>query len=299
MIPDEYKNLKGYLTTYSQSELQLAIAIIELMKRENIGGGGGGGGGAGNASAANQLLEIAALGNIADLSASSDIGSFSLISLLKRINVYLSKYLIDTDTNRLLTETTVSNFPATQPVSGSVSVSNFPTVQQIVGTVGVGNFPASQTVSGSVSVSNFPATQAVSGSVNIGNSPTATCQKISAFQTVQNLNFKAGLVPIGGTVILRTTSYGITRVYFENLTASVRYAQIFNQITAPTAGQSTNLIDSLKLKENDVTIYGDNYFNIGGFTYNTGQVLAISTARDTFVPSGVANEIYYNIAGNN
>ena len=41
----------------------------------------------------------------------------------------------------------ISNFPATQAVSGSVSV---------------GNFPATQAVSGSVSVGNFPATQAVS-----------------------------------------------------------------------------------------------------------------------------------------
>jgi len=41
----------------------------------------------------------------------------------------------------------VLNFPATQPISGSVSVSNF---------------PASQPISGSVTISNFPATQAIS-----------------------------------------------------------------------------------------------------------------------------------------
>ena len=47
----------------------------------------------------------------------------------------------------------VSNFPATQPVSGSVSVSS--------GSVAVTNLPATQTVSGTVAVSNFPATQPV------------------------------------------------------------------------------------------------------------------------------------------
>jgi len=86
----------------------------------------------------------------------------------------------------------ISNFPATQAVSGSVSVANFPATQavsvaalplpagaaseakleairlavgsplQAGGTVAVGNFPATQVVSGSVAVSNFPATQAIS-----------------------------------------------------------------------------------------------------------------------------------------
>lgn len=69
----------------------------------------------------------------------------------------------------------VSNFPATQPVSGTVTANVNGTVpvsgtfwqatQPISGTVSVGNFPATQAVSGSVSVTNFPATQAVSGTV--------------------------------------------------------------------------------------------------------------------------------------
>ena len=78
----------------------------------------------------------------------------------------------------------VSNFPATQPVSGAVTVSgtvdvgNFPATQTVDGTVDVGNFPATQTVNGSVTVSgtvdvgNFPATQTVDGTVDVGNFPT-------------------------------------------------------------------------------------------------------------------------------
>lgn len=62
----------------------------------------------------------------------------------------------------------ISNFPATQPVSGAVSVSNFPATQPVSGTVAVSNFPATQPVSGAVSVSNFPATQPVSGTVALG-----------------------------------------------------------------------------------------------------------------------------------
>jgi hypothetical protein len=40
----------------------------------------------------------------------------------------------------------VNNFPATQPISGTVGVSNFPATQPISGTVGVNNFPAIQPV---------------------------------------------------------------------------------------------------------------------------------------------------------
>jgi hypothetical protein len=40
----------------------------------------------------------------------------------------------------------VGNFPATQPISGSISVSNFPATQPISGSVSVSNFPASQNV---------------------------------------------------------------------------------------------------------------------------------------------------------
>jgi hypothetical protein len=52
----------------------------------------------------------------------------------------------------------VTNLPATQPVSGTF----WPTTQPVSGTVSVSNLPATQPISGSISVSNFPATQPVS-----------------------------------------------------------------------------------------------------------------------------------------
>ncbi len=61
----------------------------------------------------------------------------------------------------------VSNFPATQPVSGTVTVAN------PVSTVAVSNLPATQPVSGTVAVSNLPTTQAVSGTVTVGNASLA------------------------------------------------------------------------------------------------------------------------------
>jgi hypothetical protein len=47
----------------------------------------------------------------------------------------------------------------TQPISGAVSVSNFPATQAVSGTF----WQATQPISGSVSVSNFPSSQAVTG----------------------------------------------------------------------------------------------------------------------------------------
>lgn len=45
---------------------------------------------------------------------------------------------------------TVSNFPATQSISGSIEVSNLPATQPVSGAVTVSNFPATQPVSGTV-----------------------------------------------------------------------------------------------------------------------------------------------------
>lgn len=87
----------------------------------------------------------------------------------------------------------VSNFPATQPVSGSVSVTNFPTTQpvSIAGTVGVSvdNFPATQPVT----VGNFPATQPVSIAGTIG----VSVDNFPATQPVTVGNFPA-TQPVSG-----------------------------------------------------------------------------------------------------
>ena len=75
---------------------------------------------------------------------------------------------------------TVENFPAMQPVSGTVTAnqggapwSMSLAAGSIVGiagtpTVTVGNFPVTQVVSGTVTVGNLPTTQAVSGTVVLG-----------------------------------------------------------------------------------------------------------------------------------
>lgn len=104
----------------------------------------------------------------------------------------------------------VSNFPDTQAVSGTVAVSNFPAfpaTQAVSGTVAVNNFPATQpvsgtfwqatqpisgsvtllgtsVVSGTVAVSNFPGTQVVSGTVSVSDFPAI--QPVSGTVAVSN-----------------------------------------------------------------------------------------------------------------
>jgi hypothetical protein len=60
----------------------------------------------------------------------------------------------------------VSNFPATQVVTGSVAVSTMPAIS--ISSVTISNFPATQVVS----VSNLPANQTIAGTVTVGNSVT-------------------------------------------------------------------------------------------------------------------------------
>ena len=80
---------------------------------------------------------VLSLGNTTDSSATTDTGTFSLISLFKRL---LSKLPSLTAGNRI----PVDGSGVTQPVSGTF-------------------WQTTQPVSGSISVSNFPATQPVSG----------------------------------------------------------------------------------------------------------------------------------------
>jgi hypothetical protein len=89
------------------------------------------------------------------------------------------------------------------PVAGTVSVSNFPATQAVTGTF----WQATQPVSGSVSVSNFPATQPVSGSVSVSNFPATQAVTGTFWQatqpvsgTVEVTNDVGNPLPISGTV---------------------------------------------------------------------------------------------------
>ena len=94
---------------------------------------------------------------------------------------------------------TVTNWPASQNVNGTVSVSNEIEIANdvgnpvpVTGTVDVGNFPATQTVDGTVNVGNFPAVQDVqvtnfpaTQEVTQGTSPWVVSGTVNAQSTLQ------------------------------------------------------------------------------------------------------------------
>lgn len=122
---------------------------------------------------ATQPVSIAATVNVADGNGSLTVDSAQLpTSLGVKASAASLSVALASDQSAL--PVTVSNFPATQPVSGSVSVSNFPATQAVSGTVTIGgSLPAGTNSLGSVTVSNFPATQTT---IARGTSSMATGQ---------------------------------------------------------------------------------------------------------------------------
>ena len=130
----------------------------------------------------------------------------------------------------------VSNFPATQPVSiaslPSVEVSNFPATQPISGSVSVSNFPATQAVSiatlPSVEINNFPATQPISGSVSVSN-------QISGFATETTLSqidmtLSSGSLATQSTVENKANNNLRVDLYADNGTAQEKLTSVSGKL---------------------------------------------------------------------
>lgn len=114
----------------------------------------------------------------------------------------------------------VTNFPATQPVSGSVNV---------------GNFPATQPVSGSVSVSNFPATQPVSGPLT--NAELAASEVVEALRQIQ-MEVDVLKNTIGQT---RVDAGGRLRILLDSISASLTLATVTTVTTVSTVTNQTQI----------------------------------------------------------
>ena len=126
-------------------------------------------------------------------------------------------------------------YPATQPVSGTVSVDNFPATQAVSGTVNVGNLPATQPVSGTVAVSNFPATQPISA-VSLPlptGAATAANQQTDALTDTQ---LRATPVPVSGTV---TANTGLTQPLTDTQLRASAVPVIQAAPTVPVNGRTT------------------------------------------------------------
>lgn len=134
----------------------------------------------------------------------------------------------------------VSNFPATQPVSGTltcnvgtgtqpVSGTFWQATQPISGTVTANVGTGTQPVSGTVSVANFPSTQAVTGNFWQVNQPVS----VSNFPATQPVS---GTVTVTGSVATGAPGTPF-RCGLDNLAATLTRCQI------ATAGQRLFITD--------------------------------------------------------
>lgn len=136
----------------------------------------------------------------------------------------------------------VSNFPVTQPVSGTITVSNpgltdtqlraspvpvsgtvtattggltdaqlRATPVPISGTVSITDGSGPVTVDGTVAISNFPATQPVSGTVAVNNFPASQAVTGTFFQATQPVSLAvAPTTPVTGTFFQATQPVSLT-----------------------------------------------------------------------------------------
>ena len=227
----------------------------------------------------------------------------------------------------LFVSAAVSNFPATQPVSGtvslgagaaaigSVSVSNFPTSQVAYGTYNstaptltTGNSASlqldvngnlkvvpqgTQTVSGSVSVSNFPATQAVSGTVSLGAGAAAigsvTVSNFPATQPVSGtVSLGAGAAAIGSVTV---SNFPATQAVSGSVTVSGSVSVSNFPATQPVSGtvaatQSGSWTSAIV--QPTVATLTQPTVSTSSFT-----ALAANTSRKGFIMSNNTNQIIY------
>ena len=196
-----------------------------------------------------------------------------------------------------VTSATVTNFPATQPVSGSVSVSNFPATQPVSGTVAAtqGTSPwvtslASTTITGSVAVT-LPAGQAVelldgggankasisaSGAVKVDGS--AATQPVSGSVSVSNF---PATQPVSGSVSV--SNFPATQPISGTVTSNQGTA------AASTAGWSTtgaNVAESSATWTNATTVNTALAITVKGYTTAT----VVLTGTGTVTPGVVTFE---------
>ena len=161
----------------------------------------------------------------------------------------------------------VSNFPATQPISGSVSVSNFPATQPISGSVSVSNLPATQPVSGTVAVSSQPALSYLTDNVAVATLP-----------------------PITGTVAVSSMPY--LSYLTSNIAVATQPALSFSTDKVDATGSSVSVTGSVAVTNADITSIKTNTARFGlaiGSNYAEGII-------NTFTNLSITGGYLYNLS---
>jgi antitoxin component of MazEF toxin-antitoxin module len=219
--------------------------------------------------------------------------------------------------------TSINNFPATQPVSGTVAVSNFPATQNVdvIASVlptnacqetggnlaailadltngtqitQVSNFPSSQTVNGTVAVSNFPAIQPISatslplptGASTSANQSTIISNQTNGTQETQVTNFPSSQNVVVTSSALPTGAATSALQTTGNSSLST--------IVTNTTGLATSANQTNGTQETQVTnfpasqmVNGTVTANAGTGTFTVGQSTA-SNLNATVVTTGGA-----------
>lgn len=241
-----------------------AEAVFIVDSAGNAASIGGGTGGAGDASAANQLTEIAKLtnidtdiGSVGDSAATSDTGSFSLISLIKRI---LSTKLPNLVSNRI----PVDGSGVTQPISASALP-----------------LPTGAATSANQSTSN-------TSLASIDGKLPSTAASQSDVQAVRDRLMPSGTVSpsIGSSVSgnLKASTGNVYAFSCSNQSTSLVWFQLFDKATAPTNGDTP--IRSFPVYGTATgmpgfLLIGQDIVGGSGISFTTGVGWAISSTATT------------------
>lgn len=172
--------------------------------------------------------------------------------------------------------TAVSNLPATQPVSGTVSVDALPAV---TGTVSVGNFPATQAVSGTVTVSSVTAPDTHYGAV------TALLTSAARTATNQSASVTNSTGAIGVILYLRITAASGTGGVSMNMQFQDPIGNTWDNWPGTTAAATAN--------GNYVMIIYPASLTIGSTAVKTAQAMLLpNTWRVNFIHGDASSYTY-------
>ncbi len=126
------------------------------------------------------------------------------------------------------------------------------TVDATGSAISVTNFPATQPVSGSISVSNFPATQPISGTVSVGN----VVQVITAVASTATLTTTV-ISPNTSTLVLAANVNRKSAILFiPKATTSIKYGSGASATSFTTLTGAANTTIGVTGYTGDVYVFG-------------------------------------------
>lgn len=198
----------------------------------------------------------------------------------------------------------VSNFPATQPVSGTITANAGTGTMNVSvqnASIPVTDNGGSLTIDGSVSVSNFPATQPVSGTVELGATSLANVYDVSVTNASIPVTDNGGSltidgsVSISGTALIDTATSTALRVQISDGASNV-------PIDAAHSDGETNTENHIDIGAKVMVFNGTTWDrqrgdtngtyivgNVAHDTADSGNPIKVGFQAETAMPTAVAN----------